>query len=90
MPTMVTIGGLSVDQDDPCALGKALYSAKLRLLAGERLEEVEVQSPATRRRMRVSGANLTALDAEIAALRAACIQSTGGTRTRYAKRIRFI
>lgn len=88
MPTMVTIGGVSVDQDDPCALYQALYAAKLKLLAGERLEETEVQSPATRRRLKVAAGNMAALDAELMRLAAAC-QAKNGRRGRFAKSIRF-
>lgn len=89
MPTMVKIGGVNVDQDDPCALHQALYAAKLRLLAGDRLEEVEVQSPATRRRIRVAASNMAAIDAELMNLAAAC-SAKQGVRSRYAKTIRFV
>lgn len=88
MPNMVTIGGVSVDADDPCALYQALYSAKLKLIAGDRLEEVEVQSPATRRRIRVATANIKDIDAELMRLQAAC-EAKSGRRSRYAKTIRF-
>lgn len=89
MPTMVTIGGVSVDQDDPCALHGALYQAKLKLLAGDRVEEIEVQSPATRRRVKVAASNIKALDEELARLATACNAKIGGQRTRFAKSIRF-
>lgn len=88
MPTMVTIGGVAVDQDDPCALYQALYAAKLKLLAGEHVEETELHSPATRRRLKVSASNLAALDAELMRLAAAC-QAKNGSRRRFAKTIRF-
>jgi hypothetical protein len=86
---MITIGGVSVDAEDPCALWQALYSAKLKLLAGERVEETEIRSPVTHRRLRVSVTNMDALDAELARLAQACAAKNGGGRVRYAKRIRF-
>lgn len=88
MPTYVIIGGAQVDQDDPCALYQALYAAKLKMLAGDRIEEVEVQSPATRRRLRVAAGNMAALDAELLKLAAAC-SARQGKRSRYAKTARF-
>lgn len=88
MPTMVMIGGASVDAEDPCALYQALYSAKLQLLAGERIEETEVRSPVTQRRLRVAVTNIAAIDDELRRLSAAC-EAKHGRRTRFAKRIRF-
>lgn len=89
MTNMVTIGGASVDADDPCALYQALYNAKLKMLAGDRLEEVEVQSPATRRRIRVAATNMAAIDAELLKLAAAC-SAKSGSRSRFAKTARFV
>ena len=88
MPTYVTINGQQVDQDDPCALYQALYSAKLKLLAGDRMEEVEVRSPATHQRLRISASNMAALDAELGRLARAC-DAKQGNRSRYAKTARF-
>lgn len=88
MPNMVKIAGAVVDAEDPCALYQALYAAKVKLIAGERLEEIEVQSPATRRRIRISAASIAALDAELRHLAAAC-EARNGRRSRFAKRIRF-
>ncbi|WGD30161.1 hypothetical protein AncyloWKF20_20830 [Ancylobacter sp. WKF20] len=68
----ITLGGQSLDTNDPCALYEALYAFKLRLIAGERQEEVEITSPLTRRRVRFTAANPEALDAELERLRAAC------------------
>ena len=48
--SVVTIGGVSVDTDDPCALWQALYAYKLKVLAGEQVEEFEIRSPVTNRR----------------------------------------
>jgi hypothetical protein len=75
MPTLVTIGGVSVDADDPCALYRALYAQKLKMLAGERIEETEIRSSVSQRRIKLS---------------AACTAKTGGgKRSRFAKSIRF-
>lgn len=91
MVTLVKIGGVEVDVEDPCALYQVLYNAKLKLLAGDRVEEVEVQSPSTRRRIRVAAGNLAALDEELLRLAAACdlIKNGAATRSRYAKTLRF-
>jgi hypothetical protein len=51
----VKLGGVDVDQEDPCALYQALYSAKLQLLAGERVEETEIRSPVSQNRIRCFG-----------------------------------
>ncbi|TIP38617.1 MAG: hypothetical protein E5X76_18085 [Mesorhizobium sp.] len=88
MPTLVTINGVEVDQEDPCALYQALYAVKLRALAGEHVEELSIQSPVTREQFRFTGANIKALDAELIRLAAAC-SAKSGQRSRYAKRIRF-
>lgn len=89
MAYMVKIAGATVDAEDPCALYQALYAAKIRLLAGERIDEVEIQSPATRRRLRVAAGNMAAMDAELMRLAQAC-QARQGVRTRFAKRLRFV
>ncbi|PBC09186.1 hypothetical protein [Mesorhizobium sp. WSM3859] len=88
MPTLIKLGGTQVDAEDPCALYQALYAAKLKLLAGERVEETEVRSPVTQQRVRVSATNIAALDAELMRLAAAC-SAKNGKRSHYAKRIRF-
>jgi hypothetical protein len=93
MANLVTIGGTKVDADDPCALYQALYAAKLKILAGEHVEETEIRSPVSQRRIRLSAgsaANMAALDAELRSLSAACEAKTSGKRTRYAKSIQFI
>lgn len=86
--TTVTINGSTVDQDDPCALYQALYAVKLRLLAGEAVEELSIQSPVTRETVVYSAANLKALDAELMRLSAAC-SAKSGRRTRFAKGMQF-
>lgn len=85
----VTINGVSVDQDDLCALYQALYAVKLRIMAGEQVEELSVMSPVTRETVRFSAANAKALDAELTRLAAACSLKSG-MRSRFAKRMTFI
>lgn len=87
---MIKIGGVTVDSSDPCALYQALYLTKLKLIAGERVEETELHSPATRRRIRIAAASIRDIDNELAALRDACERKTTGRPSRYAKRIRFV
>lgn len=89
MQTLIKLGGVEVDAEDPCALYQALYAAKLKLLAGERVEETEVRSPVTLQRVRVSVANIAALDDELMRLAAAC-SAKKGKRARYAKTMRFV
>lgn len=79
MPT-VTIDGAPIDIEDPCALYQALYAVKLKRLAGERVEEGEIQSPATRRRMRYATVSIAELDAELARLAGACDAKNGKRR----------
>lgn len=88
--TDIVIGGVTVDIDDPCALYQALYSVKLQMLSGEQVEELSIQSPVSRELVRFSPANMTALDAELMKLSAACTAKTTGKPARYAKSIRFI
>lgn len=89
MPSLVSINGVAVDQEDPCALYQSLYAVKLRILAGEHVEELQIQSPVTRELMRFSAANLKSLDAELMRLAAAC-SAKSGKRSRYAKTMRFV
>lgn len=80
---LTVIGGQSVDADDPCALWQALYAFKLKVLAGEKVEEVEIRSPVTNRRTRFSAANIAALDNELGRLQRAC-EAKKGKRSRFA------
>lgn len=90
MAGIVVIASVQVDAEDPCALYQALYAAKLKLLAGERVEETEVRSPVTHQRIRVSVSSMAALDAELMRLAGACSAKTSGHRSRFAKRMRFV
>jgi hypothetical protein len=85
----IVIDGAPVEMDDPCALYQALYAVKLKILAGEHVEEIMLQSPVSREMMRVSAANMAQLDKELMRLSAACNAKTTGKRSRFAKRMRF-
>lgn len=80
MPNMISIGGASVDADDPCALYQALYATKIKLISGEMVDEYSIQSPVTRDSVTFSPSNLRALDAELVRLAAACQEKTTGRR----------
>ncbi|NSZ47981.1 hypothetical protein G6L63_08640 [Agrobacterium vitis] len=86
---LVKINGVDVDQDDPCALFQALYSVKLRALAGEHVSQMSIQSPVTRDQVVFSSADLSALDAELNRLAAACQEKTTGRRPSRRWRLRF-
>lgn len=85
----VVINGAAVDMANPCALWEALYAVKLRLLAGEEVEETEIRSPVSQNRIRVARSNMEALDAELRGLQAACEKLRTGKRIRYRKIMRF-
>ena len=77
---MVTINGASVDADDPCALYQALYAVKLRMLSGEQVGEMSIQSPVTREAVVFSPGRLADLDRELVRLSEACTLKTAGRR----------
>lgn len=87
--TTVTINGVAVDLADPCALWEALYAVKLRLLAGEEIEETEIRSPVSQNRIRIARGNMAALDAELMRLQSACEKARTGKRIRYRKTMRY-
>jgi hypothetical protein len=87
--TTVPIGGVPIDMDDPCALYQALYAVKLKILSGEHVEEISIQSPVSREMMRVSTANIAQLDKELMLLAAACQAKTTGKRARYRAVMRY-
>lgn len=85
MVDMVTIDGADVDFDKPCDIARALRKAELKIAAGggvvrTRFGEDEVQWSQT---------NAGRLRDLIADYERRCAASSG-TRTRYAKRMRFI
>ncbi len=77
---MIKIGGLSVDAEDPCALKTALEAVRLKLISGDQVEELSIQSPMTRETVRFSPGKLSALDAEIQKLDGLCRQKSGKCR----------
>ncbi len=85
-PYLVNINGALVDTRDPCALWQALYNFKLTVLSGGKVDEFEIRSPVTTRRTKFGPSNLSALDAELDQLQAACAATKCGKvrRTRYA------
>ncbi|RWF44287.1 MAG: hypothetical protein EOS65_02615 [Mesorhizobium sp.] len=85
MANNVTIGGVTVDADDPCALATALTNVRLQLIAGG--TAVMFQHGETRTQF--TAANLSALEAEIARNKDLCGQSTGGRKARFAMRAGF-
>ncbi|OYZ98856.1 MAG: hypothetical protein B7X99_10075 [Rhizobiales bacterium 17-65-6] len=82
----VTLNGVAVNMEDPCALWQALYARKLRMLAGDTVEEIEIRSPVTTRRTVFTATNLAALDEQMNRLQAACEKKSGRRRLRYAQR----
>ncbi|MAY63990.1 MAG: hypothetical protein CML29_17440 [Rhizobiales bacterium] len=76
----VKIDGATVDMDDPCALYQALYAIKLKRLSGAAIEEGEIQSPVTRRRMRYGTIPMDLLEAELDRLATACDAKNGKRR----------
>lgn len=85
---MITLNGAQVDETDPCALWTALYAIKLKLVAGENVEETHIQSPVSKEMVRFSPGNLGALNLELQRLQAACDLKTNGKRARFAGRFR--
>jgi hypothetical protein len=86
---LVKINGAEVDTDDPCALWQALYAVKLRILAGEQVSQMSIQSPVTREQVVFSSANASQLDAELNRLQAACQAKTTGRRPNRRWKLRF-
>ncbi|OLP56815.1 hypothetical protein BJF92_12145 [Rhizobium rhizosphaerae] len=80
MTNLVTIAGIPVDADDPCALYAALAAAKAKRLAGEAVEESELQSPVMRQRVKVASSSIADIDKELVRLQAACQAKMTGCR----------
>lgn len=86
--TTVSIAGIDIDQDDPCALYAALYGVYLKRLAGQEVEELTIQSPLTRETVKYSSISLAAFEDHLASLKAAC-ERKRGRRSRFAASIRY-
>jgi hypothetical protein len=82
----LTLNGQVVDAGDPCALYQALYALKVQLLAGESINEIEVQDPVSQRHTVFTKASIADLDGELLKLATACTRKTTGRPGRYAKR----
>lgn len=82
----VTIGGITVDASDPCALLEALRPAYFKMLAGE--TEAEFRHGETSVRVNVFATNLTELRSVIERLEAKCA-ARQGRRRRHATSFRF-
>ena len=79
----VKIAGIAVDPADPCQVVAALRAYRLKLIAGEAVEEVSLASPVTSQRMRFfAGMSIAALDREIATLSDACALQSGAAVSR--------
>ena len=89
MTNNVSIGGATVDADDPCALAKVLVAVRLRVLAGESVVQTSFGDFNSTRSTRWSQANLPALDREIARQQDLCQQAQGGRKKRSAIRAGF-
>lgn len=86
---LVTLNGAQVDTGDPCALYQALYATKLRILAGEQVGEMSIQSPVTREAVVFSSAKMGDLDAELNRLASACEARRCGRRPSRRFSLRF-
>lgn len=82
----MVLNGQVVDAADPCALYQALYALKMQMLAGQSVNEIEVQDPVSQRRTVFTKSDGAALDAELLRLATACTRKTTGRPGRYAKR----
>lgn len=89
MTNNVSLGGVTVDADDPCALYAALVKLRLRLIAGESSAEIHIQDFHGMRRTRFTSASIADLDREIARQKDLCEQSQGERKARYAIRAGF-
>lgn len=85
----VTINGAAVDADDPCAMWQALYAVKLKMIAGEIVQEMTLQSPVTRETVIFSPGKLASLDQELNRLQAACQAKRSGRRPSARWKLKF-
>ena len=92
-PNYAIIAGQQVDINDPCAYARALMAVRATLITGGAVEETEIRSPLTTRRVKFSaGMKASDLDPVIADLVAACQARNGAAlprRTRFAIRGTF-
>lgn len=86
MPTNVIIDGVAVDMDDPCAIATALLVAELKIVTSGGVVMTRFDD---NHEVRWGRANLNQLAALRAQYERACAAKSG-TRSRYAKRMRFV
>ena len=85
MSTMVTINGVAVDMDDPCAVATELRKVELQVVTGTGVVMTRFGDD----EVRWSNANLDRLRDLIGDYERRC-NLKSGIRTRYAKRLRFV
>lgn len=90
MSTQVKIGGAMLDMSDPCALWEALYSAKLKRLAGEQVASYSIKSPVTQEDVNFATASMAQIDTQLRLLRGACEEKRTGRRQRFAMTTRIV
>ncbi len=89
MTTMITIAGMLVDAEDPCAMYAALAAVKAKRLAGEQIEESEIRSPVMQQRVKIASSSIADIDKELIRLQAACQAKTTGCRPSRRWKLRF-
>ncbi|AGN34379.1 hypothetical protein [Rhizobium sp. P007] len=89
MTTMITIAGMPVDAEDPCAMYAALAAVKAKRLAGEQIEESEIRSPVMQQRVKIASSSIADIDKELIRLQAACQAKTTGCRPTRRWKLRF-
>lgn len=70
----------AIDYDDPCALYHVLQPKYLALIAGDAVQEVEIDG----RRMKLAPASAKALGEFVTKLKAECQAKTTGKKRRFA------
>ncbi len=89
MTTIITIAGMPVDADDPCAMYAALAAVKAKRLAGEQIEESEIRSPVMQQRVKIASSSIADIDKELVRLQEACMAKTNGCRPSRRWKLRF-
>jgi len=69
-----------VDIDDPCSLYSVLYPKYLALMAGEAVQEIEIDG----RRMKLAQTSVKSFGEFVNKLKAECLAKTNGRRRRFA------
>lgn len=90
MSAPVKIGGATLDMGDPCALWEALYSAKLKRIAGEQVVSYSIKSPVTQEDVNFATASMDQINRELRLLRDACEAKRTGRRQRFAMKTRIV